>query len=149
MKDRAGSGTTKYYNAMVANPGVKNGVSTLVYTLGTIAHKAYLTALVCKIDSEGNVNAVDNYSIYASVPITISATGEVALRSVVGVKNTLTDNDTKKEYKLDPYTNENNVSLELPNRETGQYYPPLQKTEYTALPHEAFTFPITHTPQLI
>lgn len=141
MKDRAGSGTTKYYNAMVANPGVKNGVSTLVYTLGTIAHKAYLTALVCKIDSEGNVNAVDNYSIYASVPITISATGEVALRSVVGVKNTLTDNDTKKEYKLDPYINENNVSLELPNRETGQYYPSTAEDGIYGVATRSFYFP--------
>lgn len=127
-----------YYYANAAAPGLVNGISTLVYSLGTITGKAYLTALVCTIDSQGYVTPIDNYTIFTSIPITISSSGEIAFRSVISVNKTITDSD--KTYKLDPYT-EDGQQKELPSRPDGQYYPLNAEENAYGVATRSFYFP--------
>ena len=139
LKNRGGA-TNTYFNTMAASPATKNGISTLVYSLGSISGKAYLTAIACKVSPSGDVEGVENYTIYTSIPITISSNGEVAFRSEMSVNNQIKDSNGNY-FNLDQYKDENMRPTILPRRLSGQYYPDtLEDSKYGVLTR-SFYFP--------
>ena len=50
-------------------------------------------SIACKVSPSGDVEGVENYTIYASIPITISSNGEAAFCSDISVNNQIKDSN--------------------------------------------------------
>lgn len=91
-------------------PLMSNNTSKLLFSSGGTNGKVYLIALAENTNDE----------VFKSIPVVISANGEISIRSTTGVYASAQDSSGKI-IELDKYTDENKNLLKLPDRAVQEY----------------------------